>query len=499
MRAFRPIALSLATVAASGGCATLIGLPDGETLGDPFAQSDASGGDASPGLDGGEGSTGDGGAVPVDLSFTPTNLGVRIDGHTAAGDLLFDYDSCNDIDTDRGAAACNSGATFIVLAQDGAPDSAPYPRLGVFVARRIHIAQDVSVHVHGANALVLVATESVEIDGTLTVAGHGASAGPAAWSGIDGYSAQDSSGAGPGAGGGVRHASGGAGGGASYCSAGGRGGESSPGVGGPSGALYGAATISPLLGGSSGGVQSKAMSGAGGGAVQIVANVAVVVGKTGAINAGGGGGTRDCIAGTGGGGSGGAILIEAPRVAIDGVVAANGGAGSSATCSPPGDSPADGLASATPAWDGTTSGAGAAGVTPAQPGGAPMSGEEAGAGGGGAGWIRFNAGSAGAAIATDAIVSPATSTGCATVGTLAARSDAGIGMCAAITASDACATCAAASCCAAAADCVAHEPCATCLATPALMRGPACGTDSRLAAYASCRKTWCPQQCPTDP
>lgn len=493
MRVLRRVAVALTTLLASGGCGALIGIPDDEILGDPFAQ-DASGQDSPWRAETDTGDAGGDGPEAVSLSFVPTNVGNRIDGRTVAGDLVLDADNCNDIDTDRGTVACNADVTFVVLSQDGAADAAPLPRLGAFIARRIHIASGVVVHAHGANALVLVALESVEIDGSLVVAAHGERPGPG---GFAGQTAYEADGNGPGGGRAAPHGRGASGGGASYCSAGGRGGEDVAGTGGVAGALYGATTLSPLVGGSSGGVADHGTSGAGGGAVQLIANVSVHIGKSGVINAGGGGATRDCIAGTAGGGSGGAILIEAPSIVVDGVVAANGGAGSSGSCysSPNGTPPADGLPSATPAYDGDTSGAGAAGDTPARNGAPSTAHESTGGGGGGAGRLRFNASASGWKAATDSIVSPTSATGCATEGGLAPRADAGATSCAALPGRDACSTCAAIPCCAAATDCLAHEPCATCLGTPASARGPACTTDARLATYTQCLATWCPREC----
>jgi hypothetical protein len=80
-----------------------------------------------------------------------------------------------------------------------------------------------------------------------------------------------------------------------------------------------------------------APGGAGGGALQLSARVAVHVSSThaliyGLVNVGGGGGGRGCggdtISGSGaGGGSGGALLVEAPTIDVSGILGASGGGG----------------------------------------------------------------------------------------------------------------------------------------------------------------------------
>ena len=87
-------------------------------------------------------------------------------------------------------------------------------------------------------------------------------------------------------------------------------------------------TFAPLVGGCRGGNFSGTLprvGGAGGGAVQLVANSRVELSGGGIIDVGGGGG--DSFAG---GGSGGNIVIEAPTMIFDGSstgIFANGGAG----------------------------------------------------------------------------------------------------------------------------------------------------------------------------
>ena len=173
--------------------------------------------------------------------------------------------------------------------------------------------------------------------------------------------------------------------------------------------------IIPLLGGSSGGSASYSNlpSGPGGGAVQIVAGTAIVIKLGGVITMAGAGG----YSGATGAGSGGSILLEAPKVTVDGVVAANGGGG--------GGSSGSG-AVAIGDWGGITS-------TPARGGGPP--GEKAGngsggvtidgadgepsmygtGGGGGAGRIRINTACGAVTVGASAVMSPGQSTACASI------------------------------------------------------------------------------------
>jgi hypothetical protein len=87
------------------------------------------------------------------------------------------------------------------------------------------------------------------------------------------------------------------------------------------------ADLIPLRGGQSGSFgNGNAAGGGGGGAIQITAGTVINLDPTGIIQAGGGGGEANAFSG-GAGGAGGAILIEAPRVRIEGMLLANGGGG----------------------------------------------------------------------------------------------------------------------------------------------------------------------------
>jgi hypothetical protein len=172
----------------------------------------------------------------------------------------------------------------------------------------------------------------------------------------------------------------------------------------------------PLIGGSAGGNYGDyADGGEGGGAIQISAGASITVGTLGVLNVPGYGGAN---IGGGGGGSGGGILLEAPQVTIDGIVAANGGGAGLATPNS-GGSGQTGQPSAQPAAGGAvTEGAGAAGTTIRGADG-HAGGGRAGSGGGAAGRIRINTTSAAATIGTSAIVTPAVTTACTSQGMLA--------------------------------------------------------------------------------
>ncbi|MGH7280680.1 MAG: hypothetical protein ACRELY_04085, partial [Polyangiaceae bacterium] len=122
----------------------------------------------------------------------------------------------------------------------------------------------------------------------------------------------------------------------------------------------------------------------------------------------------------GAGGSGGAILLEAPAVTIEGILAANGGGGQGGPTNPSfdalaSDQPAQGSAAAA----GLTAAGGngsAGGNTAGAPGGNgdSQSSVQSGGGGGGAGFIRINT-TSGAATITGTL-SPSATTTCTSQG-----------------------------------------------------------------------------------
>lgn len=252
-----------------------------------------------------------------------------------------------------------------------------------------------NVQLVGANAVVFVADEGIEIAGIVTgVPACGFSdvrtPGPGGFMGglndVDGLPT-------PPGGGGVHGDNddiGGGGGG--YGGFGGAGGNNLL----SGGATRGDAEISLLLGGSGGGGgDDHANSGRGGGggaAIHLVANGPITI-MSGGINAGGCGGRAGTGGndGGGGGGSGGAILIEGTTVAIGGTLAVNGGGGGGGNTGANTTGQA-GQLSRTPALGGAAGGgsrggAGAAGALFLAESGTNDSG---GGGGGGLGRIRIN-------------------------------------------------------------------------------------------------------------
>jgi hypothetical protein len=214
------------------------------------------------------------------------------------------------------------------------------------------------------------------------------------------------------------------GGGASFCGVGGAGGGVTTATNGAAGKTYGNAALVPLVGGSAGGEGALA-SGAGGGALELVAGVSIDVASAALPYSGGGDGANgNGGSSASGGGSGGALLFEAPTVTVEGTIAVNGaGGGGGKGVTKALDATPD--ATAAPGGDPGTTGAGGSGSAGASTaGGAGAAGDglggnnEPGAGGGGAGWIRFNTLSGTATLAASATLSPAAGTACTTQGPL---------------------------------------------------------------------------------
>lgn len=160
------------------------------------------------------------------------------------------------------------------------------------------------LHLVGDRALVVMASRTIRITGTLDVSAVGAQPGPGAFR--------------------------------PTTSAGGRSGGAGGSFGAHGGGFaldpFGTEDLLPLLGGFAGEDSCGARpGGGGGGAVQLSAAETVVVEGQILANGGGGtgGGSGSYCNGGAGGGSGGAVLIEAATVEVAGGVAANGGGGGS--------------------------------------------------------------------------------------------------------------------------------------------------------------------------
>jgi hypothetical protein len=420
-----PSSIALACVLGAGGACTVTtssggddGGPDAATSGtdsavepdaNPPTPGDDAAGDASPTSDV---------AISVDagpLGFTPSNLGTALAG--------IDVSKLVDIDVtgamDQAEVDCNSqsaGACVSMKVSESGGASIVY-----YFAKSWKIEPNAVLFIKDATPVVLVALETINVLGRIDA---GATQSETVAGGFQGNAGGTAGGAGAGASGINSNASTagiGAGGG-SYCGLGGAGGQSNTTNGG-AGKAYGSPTLVPLAGGSAGGVGDLA-SGAGGGALQLVAGTSIVVASGGLVVAGGGGGS-DGSGGyaASGGGSGGALLFEAPMVTVSGTLAVNGGGGGGGAGAP--SYAADATPNATPAAGGAPAttgvgGNGGAGATvngTAGGAGDPAGGTNVpGAGGGGAGYIRINTSSGTATIA--GTLTPAVGSACVSQGTL---------------------------------------------------------------------------------
>lgn len=360
---------------------------------------------------------GDGG-LATSLPFSAKNVPAEV-AIDAPGDMVFSTAACSEaaaLDTATGKIeGCreNTGELRFRFVDITQPDtSLGELSAALVVTRRFVIEQGMRVTVTGNRPLIVVALQEARINGQLQAS---AMQGTARGGGF-GVTEDGQNGLGPG-GGGRPNGSSGAGG-AGFCGLGGAGGMDNDLIG-AGGRSYGSPENVPLIGGSSGGMVSTYGS-AGGGAIQISAGERIEVGALGGIDVGGGGAGWSAN----GGGSGGAILLEAPEVRVLGRLTANGGGGS-ASISRSGSSGADGSNDDQPALGGRvegfpSGGNGAAGANinggPGEP--SPEGSTRAGGGGGGgAGRIRVNV-SEGEPELAGALISPAQSTPCFTIGTL---------------------------------------------------------------------------------
>jgi hypothetical protein len=334
-----------------------------------------------------------------DVPYAPLSLDARAPGFTPTNFSLIGLDA-----GPMGDAGIFTGAPDVTIDSGYgldiphfliAQNDVDQTLANLYVMRSLTVVATQSLDLNGTYPVILLVLTTVDIQGPVTVEAGGYSSG-----GNPGPGAPPPAGE-------VTPYMYSSWGGASYCGLGGKGAASQP-PNGPPGKTYGNASLSPLRGGSQG---TSGSGGAGGGALQIVAGISIVVGTSGSISAGGGG-----SGGTQGGGSGGAILLEAPSVTIRGGVAANGGAGGPAGGSAsPNDQPAAGN-------EGGGNGSAGASVSGGDGTAFTLPGGSApyyyGAGGGGAGWIRINTAPGGLNITGTAVVSPTIGGQCASQGTL---------------------------------------------------------------------------------
>lgn len=307
-------------------------------------------------------------------------------------------------DTSTGEIACHGDTNIL----DYAHVSIEQPDGGaamLFVMKSLRVAESAQLHVYGGAPAIFFAEDTIKIDGAV----NGVEAGQSPAGAFE----QDTTGHGGGPGGGDALLGYNSAGGGSYCGLGGKGGQGETNPASKGGKAYGSPELLPLVGGSSGGGGATVNSsgGTGGAAIEFAAGLSISISLTGVINVGGVGGHAN----GGAGGSGGALLLEAPSVAVHGVLAANGGGGalndggSSGQPGQPGDTAALG--------SGVTGGVGSAAVVVNGGDGSLGTGNNSsGGGGGGAGRIRINTAS-GKADLSGATLSPAAATPCMTEGT----------------------------------------------------------------------------------
>lgn len=337
--------------------------------------------------------------------------------------------------TETGTITGLTGGDFVYTEQTQDTTGPEVPTMAVFAARRWDIPSSTAVAFVGENAAVLVACDSVVVEGVVLACADGDDGGPGGFSG----GSSEQGGSGPGGGGTgdetfFENESGGGGGGG-HCGSGGGGGDGLRQFGSAlSGGAGGASTLNPtlipLVGGSGGAASLQdppdgRPGGGGGGAVQFVAGKDVVVAGTmtacGATGAGDGAETSGA-----GGGAGGAILIEGLRVFLEptAILSVNGGGGSGGNGNSTNQS--TGGQSGPPGNDRALGGVGAAGGGSGGRGGAGSSpggenglvgNQRGGGGGGGAGYIRINTWTDGTRVLSpSATVSPAWSASCSSAG-----------------------------------------------------------------------------------
>jgi hypothetical protein len=260
-----------------------------------------------------------------------------------------------------------SGASSCTLVQ---PQAAP-PSLCVIVARSIVVPIGSNVRVVGSRPLVLIAADSMTIDGAIDVASHRlGGSGAGANTGACTTAQAGDAGIG-GAGGAAGGALGGTGGG---------GGSGGAGAGAPATAMPATTVLRGGCAGAKGGdaaIGAGGVAGAGGGALYLIANGGLQI--SGTLNASGAAaGPPGDRGGGGGGGAGGMIGLEAPLITIGAgaqIYAVGGGGSSGGGSSEPGNAGAEAVG---PAATATTPGSGQSGTGAA--GGAQSSGSPGGVG-----------------------------------------------------------------------------------------------------------------------
>lgn len=263
---------------------------------------------------------------------------------------------------------------------------APQPAACFVVGRTLTLT---NVTASGSRPLVLVASDTITINGVLDVASHrggtiGPGSQPTACKPFTGTPENSGNGGGGGAGG-------------SFGTAGGDGGQGDSSRQGGQAAAANNEPPTVLRAGCAGqrGGEDGGAPGRGGGAVYLVAGISI--GGPGTIHAGGSGGTSaNSSSGGSGAGTGGMIVLAAPVISLGGAVANGGGGASGASNSTGGTSGSDvdPLLPMAPALGGEGPGGrggdGSFATTPAVDGSDVGNDRGGGGGGGGVGAIRSN-------------------------------------------------------------------------------------------------------------
>jgi hypothetical protein len=206
--------------------------------------------------------------VPATLTFVPSNL--PSGAASGSGDLVIATDCI--VDGEMGVISCARNQPLpyaYALLTQADPDQS---RVAVFSLSTLRIETTATVQVIGRYPVALVARDTIRVNGSLTASAGGFNARTGIGPGM-----------GPGGGGGPTDLTGFSGGGGGFCGLGGPGGlTTGPGTNG--GPHYGVAEIKPLIGGSSGGASDFGTSGAGGGALQLVAGTSIDVGLAGSFS-----------------------------------------------------------------------------------------------------------------------------------------------------------------------------------------------------------------------
>ncbi|MBW2264289.1 MAG: hypothetical protein JRG91_20170 [Deltaproteobacteria bacterium] len=285
--------------------------------------------------------------LPADL-MDPTAGDVDLTG--TSRDITMDTDTGEIRDASGGSIRgpvlgydSVTGTSFAVIDQGEG-----LPGIGVFVVGDFTVPGGATLHAEGTNALAILASGSIVVNGIISICASGQDPGPGGWrGGNDGEAGTGPCPRSPGEGtASTEHHCTSGGGGGGFGGTGGSGGDAITEctyAGGSGGGPCGRPQITPLIGGSGGGGGGIAVGdtssfpgtgGGGGGALQLVAAIQVSLGDGGGVHAAGDGGGESNIAGGGGGGAGGAVLIEAPDVDVNGgaVIAANAGGGGAGDC-----------------------------------------------------------------------------------------------------------------------------------------------------------------------